>query len=271
MSSKSPDENAAAVGRFDAPAGWRAIDFLSDLHLDAAHPRTFEGWRHELLDTPADAVFLLGDVFEAWVGDDARHQGFERACAAVLAEAARRRAVAFLPGNRDFLVGREMLDACGVTLLADPTLLTAWGSRWLLAHGDALCSADLAYQQFRAQVREPAWQRAFLARPLAERQALARHMRETSEATKAGQSAEAWADVDADAALMALRDAGATQLLHGHTHKPGRVELHAGHARHVLSDWDFDVQPSRGDVLRLTPTGLQRLTPAQALQPLAPC
>lgn len=256
---------APEIHCFDAPDHWRAIDLISDLHLDAAHPATFEGWKRQLLGASADAVFLLGDVFEAWVGDDARFDGFERECAQVLKAASARRTVAFMAGNRDFLVGEALLADCGVQRLHDPTLLTAWGRTALLTHGDALCLADTDYQRFRAMVRDPAWQQAFLARPLAERQAMARQMRDASEANKRGQSFADWADVDSEAAVAWLRAAGARQMIHGHTHRPGSGPLAPGFERHVLSDWDLDVPAPRAEVLRLTPAGIARLTPAQAL------
>ncbi|MED5619021.1 UDP-2,3-diacylglucosamine diphosphatase [Ideonella sp. BN130291] len=253
------------IGRFEAPAHWRAIDFISDLHLDAEHPRTFDAWERQLLHTTADAVWLLGDVFEAWVGDDARHSGFEQRCAQVLKAAAGRRHIAFMAGNRDFLVGEALLADCGMHRLADPTLLQAWGQTLLLTHGDALCIADTEYQRFRAMVRDPAWQQAFLARGLAERQALARQMRDASEANKRGQMPTDWADVDAGTAVQWLQAAGAAQMLHGHTHRPGHDILAPGFERHVLSDWDLDGTHPRAEVLRLTREGLVRLAPELAL------
>jgi UDP-2,3-diacylglucosamine hydrolase len=253
--------------RFDAPAAWRAIDVISDLHLDAQHTATFEAWRRHLLNTPADAVLLLGDIFEVWVGDDARFEGFERECAQVLREAAARRFVGFMAGNRDFLVGAELLADCGVQRLEDPTLLAAFGQTYLLTHGDALCIADVEYQRFRGMVRQPAWQAALLAKPLPERRAIARQLREASEANKAGQSPADWADVDSDLAAQWLRDAGTRQMIHGHTHRPGTQTLPRGFVRHVLSDWDLDTPPSRAEVVRITQAGLQRLHPTDALQP----
>ena len=251
--------------RFEAPPHWRAIDFISDLHLDAEHPKTFEAFGRVLLGTPADAVFLLGDIFEAWVGDDARFEGFERQGAAVLKSAARQRCVGFMAGNRDFLVGEALLADCGVQRLHDPTLLHAFGHSALLTHGDALCLADTEYMRFRAMVRDAAWQRSFLARPLAERQAVARQLRDASEAAKARQSPADWVDVDTAAAVEWLRAAGTAKMVHGHTHQPGTRPLAPGFERHVLSDWDLDARTPRAEVLRLTSAGLARLTPDQAL------
>ena len=127
---------------FAAPAAWRAIDFLSDLHLSDTTPRTFDALATHLRCTEADAVFILGDLFEVWVGDDARHAGFEAECAAMLAEASSHRFIAFMAGNRDFLVGDALLMDCGIARLQDPTLLSAWGRQLLLTHGDALCLSD---------------------------------------------------------------------------------------------------------------------------------
>lgn len=242
-----------------ADAAWRCIDLLSDVHLHADMPRTFAAWRAHLLGTEADAVLMLGDLFEVWVGDDARFEGFEAQCAAVLREAARHRRLAFLPGNRDFLVGDALLADAGVQRLDDPTVLLAWGQRWLLSHGDALCLSDTAYQQFRQQVRGTAWQQRFLAQPLAERQRQARAMREASAAHQAAMSPEAWSDVDEAAATAWLDRAEAHALIHGHTHRPATHALPGGRARHVLGDWDFDHGPARARALRLTAAGLAPL------------
>ena len=238
---------------------WQCIDLLSDVHLTADRPRTFDAWRAHLLATKADAVLMLGDLFEVWVGDDARHSRFEAACADVLRQVSSHRVLAFMPGNRDFLVGDALLAETGVRRLVDPTVLQAWGQRWLLSHGDALCLADTAYQQFRQQVRSADWQQRFLALPLAERQHQARLMRDASAAHQAGQSPGNWADVDSNAASAWLAQAGAEGLIHGHTHRPAVHPLPGGRTRQVLGDWDFDQPPYRARLLRLTSAGLQSL------------
>jgi UDP-2,3-diacylglucosamine hydrolase len=198
----------------------------------------------------ADALFILGDLFEAWVGDDAADEpGFERECAEVLRATSRRLPVFFLAGNRDFLVGHGLARAAGITLLPDPTLFVFGARRWLLSHGDALCLADTDYLAFRAQVRDPAWQQAFLAQPLAARQQLARRMRSESEQMK--RSGRDYADVDGPAALRWLRAADADVLVHGHTHKPAEHALDATHRRIVLSDWEAAAAPPRLEALRL--------------------
>lgn len=243
-----------------APADWTAIDFISDLHLADETPRTFEAWAAHMRDTPASAVIILGDLFEVWIGDDARHAGFEARCAEVLAEAASRRSVAFMCGNRDFLVGAELLRDCGVRALPDPTVLVAFGERLMLAHGDALCLDDHDYQRFRAQVRSPAWQREFLARPLAERAQIARSMRAQSEQRKRGMAPADWADIDKATAVRWMHEAGTPTLIHGHTHRPAREDLAPGFVREVLSDWDCDAPGTpRAEVLRLKRGGLSRI------------
>ena len=203
--------------------------------------------------TPADAVLVLGDLFEVWVGDDAvAHDPFLQSCAEVLRQTARRLHVAFMPGNRDFLVGPGFLSGCGVQLLTDPTLLELGTQRILLSHGDALCLDDTEYQTFREQVRSTRWQNEFLAQPLNERLALARAMRLRSEAEK--QVTTVYADADLAMAMAWLKRAEADRLVHGHTHQPANHPLGAGQ-RHVLSDWSLDHTPQRAQVMRVTRAG----------------
>ena len=245
-----------------APASWRAIDFIADLHLCAALPRTYDAFAAHLLHTPADAVFILGDLFEAWVGDDMGEHGFERQCVALLAQAASQRQLAFMVGNRDFLAGTALLRDSGMTGLADPTVLDAWGQRILLSHGDALCLDDAPYQAFRREVRSPRWQAAFLARPLAERLKIASDIRQASKTRRQFDGA-ADAEIDLAQAVHWMQAIGAAEFVHGHTHRPGSQELAPGCKRHVLSDWDLD-QGQRAQVLRLTRDGFTRLPPVGA-------
>jgi UDP-2,3-diacylglucosamine hydrolase len=249
---------------WQAPAHWRAIDFISDLHLAENTPRTFAAFAAHLRGTDADAVVILGDLFEVWVGDDARHAGFEADCAQVLADATARIVVAFMAGNRDFLVGADLLDACGVRHLPDPTLLEAFGERVLLTHGDALCLSDTPYQQFRALVRSPEWQRDFLARSLPERRRIARGYREESQQNKMRKGT--WTDVDKPAALAWLQAAQSRRVVHGHTHMPADETIAPGVVRHVLSDWDLDDagSPPRAQVLRWQASGFARVAPVAA-------
>jgi UDP-2,3-diacylglucosamine hydrolase len=212
-----------------------------------------------MASTSADALFLLGDLFEAWVGDDVLGAGgFEAECAEVLRATARRLPLFFMAGNRDFLVGQQLAQATGMTLLRDPTVFTFGERRWLLSHGDALCVGDTDYQAFRAQVRGAAWQEGFLAQPLSVRQAVARGLRQESEALKA--TDRVYSDVDGPTAVRWLEAADAEVLVHGHTHKPADHALDARHRRIVLTDWDAEAQPPRLEALRIARDGtLQRI------------
>jgi UDP-2,3-diacylglucosamine hydrolase len=244
---------------YRADPQWRTIDLVSDLHLTPTMPRTFERWREYLMGTAGDAVLMLGDLFEVWVGDDARLAGFEARCLQVLQEAAAIRSLAFMPGNRDFLVGDALLHDAGVARLTDPTLLVALGQRLLLTHGDALCLDDHDYQRVREEVRSASWQQRFLALPLAERQRQARLMRDASTMHQAGLAPQQIAEVDAKAARLWLAAAAADIMVHGHTHRPGRHRLAGGGTRHVLGDWDLDGPVPRARALRLTRAGLTEL------------
>jgi UDP-2,3-diacylglucosamine hydrolase len=244
------------LGHLTAPATWQCVDLISDLHLQAAETATFEAWRHFMRTTEAQAVLILGDLFEVWVGDDAvASDPFLQACAEILRQTAERITVGFMPGNRDFLLGHNFLSSCGVQALNDPTVLE-WGDlRLLLSHGDALCVADVDYQRFRLQVRSADWQRAFLAQPLQERLRLARAMRKQSESQKLSDAV--YADADTPTSLAWLSAANSRHLIHGHTHKPADHRLlETPHAlRQVLSDWSLDHTPLRAQALRLRSNG----------------
>lgn len=261
-------------GRFAelrAPAHWQTVDFISDLHLQANEPATFDTWRRYLerpFSERADALFILGDLFEVWVGDDVLGQGgtpdhdFWRACADVIRAHAALTPVYFMVGNRDFLLGSEAAQACGMKLLDDPTALSFLGQRWLLSHGDALCLADTDYMRFRQQVRQPKWQHAFLEKPLEERETIARELRQQSEARKLSTAGDphGWADVDHPAAQQWLLHARAQSLIHGHTHRPAEHSLGEGLQRVVLSDWEVGGQHPRAEVLRISAQGMQRIS-----------
>ena len=262
------------IAELQAPTAWRTVDFISDLHLQASEPATFNAWQHYMQSTPADAVFILGDLFDVWVGDDVLGSqsapNFEDACAQVLADAAARTAIFFMHGNRDFLLGQDtsgtsLPDLCNITLLDDPCALTFAGQRWLLSHGDALCLDDVPYMDFRRQVRCAAWQQTFLARPLAERQLIARELRQQSQQQVQRQASGApFIDLDRDATRAWLQAATAPLLIHGHTHQPALHDLGDGLQRIVLSDWDADPKAAapRAEVLRLSkgpPGGLERI------------
>lgn len=253
---KSPDIDTPTL---IAPPEWGVIDFLSDLHLSPATPLTLAALEQHLERTPAQAVFLLGDIFEVWIGDDARFEGFEAECTALLQRASQERRLFFMAGNRDFLLGEAIAQDAGLQLLPDPIALEAFGQRLLLSHGDALCLDDDDYQRFRAQVRGADWQREFLAQPLPQRRAIARQMREASELNKRRQTIQTWSDLDAAACRDWLRQARCQVLLHGHTHRPAVHDLGEDLRRWVLSDWDLEAELPRADVLRLDAQGLRRV------------
>lgn len=234
--------------------------FISDLHLCASRPAITAQFLAFLQSSArdADALYVLGDLFEYWAGDDdladPQHQpmlaGFK-----ALADSGTQ--LYFMHGNRDFLLSHQFAHAAGMTLLADPSLLELYGQRTLLSHGDELCSDDVSYQQFRLQVRDPAWQQAFLAQPLSARKAQIEALRQRSEQDKSHKSA-AIMDVNADAVAELLRrHAYPPLLIHGHTHRPARHPLLVdGHTcvRWVLGDWY-----EQGSCLRVDANGVSAI------------
>ena len=230
--------------------------FISDLHLDASRPAIVAQYERFMGEVApgADALYILGDLFEYWVGDDGLALAFPRRVAASLKALAARLPVRFMHGNRDFLVAREFARQTGVELLDDPTIVDLYGTRTLLMHGDTLCTGDAAYQAFRAQVHDPEWQRTALARPIAERVAIAQGMRAQSEGAKQAKAIEIM-DVAPEAVEKAFADSGCDVLIHGHTHRPGRhVHRVAGRdrVRWVLPDWY-----ERGGYLEASPSGIR--------------
>lgn len=218
-----------------------ATVFISDLHLDPARPDiTSQALAFLAQETRgADALYILGDLFEAWVGDDDPEPEKRRVVAAIRALTDAGLPCYFMHGNRDFMVGESFAAESGCTLLQDPTVVEVHGTRVILMHGDTLCTDDREYQAFRAMVRNPAWQQAMLAKPLPERLALARHLRENSAASMQGKAEEIM-DVNQDAVHAAMRKHGVYTILHGHTHRPAvhRFELDGREAvRIVLGDW----------------------------------
>jgi len=235
--------------------------FISDLHLQAALPRTTQAFFDFLTEHAAFAqqLYLLGDIFEYWAGDDDLETPYNRAIANALRQLGERGVQLFwIAGNRDFLVGSAFAEAAGLTILDDPHVIHLAGRDIALAHGDAQCTDDTAYMAFRAQVRQPAWQQQFLAMPLAQRKAIIEGVRQNSKDANKEKSNEIM-DVNADA-IAALYDSTGTQvLIHGHTHRPA---LHAVEAngqkrlRYVLPDWEYDVEVARGGWISLTADGM---------------
>ena len=217
--------------------------FISDLHLNADEPATvarFEAFCRDVAPG-ADAVYILGDFFEYWAGDDDASEAFNARIIGLLQQMSTQVGTLYLQhGNRDFLLGPEFAKAAGLTLLADPCEIDLYGRKAIISHGDALCTDDVAYQQFRQMVRNPQWQAQFLSQPLPVRKAIAEDLRRKSEASKQ-EKAAAIMDVNADAvASLFARFPGITDLIHGHTHRPACHTQHLDaneYRRWVLPDW----------------------------------
>jgi UDP-2,3-diacylglucosamine hydrolase len=234
--------------------------FASDMHLSPECPRTAQVFL-DALDRhgPSAAhLFLLGDLFEVWVGDDGADALAEALAERLWALSRRGTRVWMMRGNRDFLIDVPLPDStrppfssrCGATRLDDPCPVALHGVRALLSHGDALCTDDRVYQQWRLTCREPRWQQAMLSRPLAERLVLGRSARDHSEAGKR-EAPDALMDVNPDAVDAAMDAAGATLLIHGHTHRPAThrwMRDAMARTRVVLTDWD--AERGRGALLR---------------------
>ena len=222
---------------------------ISDLHLTTERPRTVERFQRFMReDAPAHReLVILGDLFEFWIGDDAGAAAAP-VIAALAAASRDGQRVLVMHGNRDLLLGREFARATGSVLLADPIVVDVAGTRTLLSHGDAWCTLDVAYQTFRAMVRRPEFQREFLAKPVAERIAVARSARMQSETEKAVKAMDIM-DVTPAAIVSALAAAGVDRVIHGHTHRPAAhvIDIDGRSAeRWVLPDWDFDDAEPRG-------------------------
>ncbi|MCP1375552.1 UDP-2,3-diacylglucosamine diphosphatase [Dyella lutea] len=226
---------------------------ISDLHLDVARPGItdlFERWMASDEVRSADALYILGDLVEAWIGDDDDAELPARIAVATRAVADAGVPVHFMAGNRDFLLGESFARRAGLILLEDGTVHAIQGQPTLLMHGDVLCTDDVAYQAVRRQVRQPAWAAQVLAMPLDARRAFAAKAREDSRA-HTGSTMETIMDVNGGAVAQAMRKAGVTRLIHGHTHRPAvhRFDLDGQPAeRIVLGDWY-----EQGSVLRVTP------------------
>ena len=216
--------------------------FASDLHLSEDRPEANERLIAFLEGEArsADALYLLGDLFEYWIGDDGLAEPFNAVIAGLLRDLTRRGArLCVMHGNRDFLIGERFCSETGAQLLADPALEEINGVKTLLMHGDTLSTDDVDYQSWRATARSSAWQQQFLALPVAERRSAILALREKSKAVIRAKPA-AIMDVNRDAVREALRRHGVSRLVHGHTHRPGRhaVQVDARTCeRWVLPDW----------------------------------
>ena len=231
--------------------------FISDLHLCHSRPAITALFIDFLRTTAVKAqqLYVLGDLFEYWAGDDdmadAHHAQVISAFKALADTGVQ---IFFMHGNRDFLIAEDFAQATGMTLLADPTLLTLYDERVLLSHGDTLCTDDTAYQAFRQQVRDPGWQQTFLQQPLASRKAYIENLRQRSEQEKSSKT-ESIMDVNEQAVADMLRAyAYPPLLIHGHTHRPAQHPLQVDGrdcVRWVLGDWY-----EQGSCLRLDATGV---------------
>lgn len=217
--------------------------FISDLHLSAEQPGSMAAFRRFTagMARQAEALYILGDLFEYWAGDDDLQDPFHREVAGLLAGVAQNGTKIFImQGNRDLLMSDALMQACGADAIADPHLINLYGTPALLSHGDLLCTGDTAYQQYRAQVHSAEFQQQFLARPLAERKTYIAELRTRSRMEKTCKDEDVM-DVSSAAVELMLREYDYPRLIHGHTHRPARHEhLVDGHRceRWVLNDWD---------------------------------
>jgi UDP-2,3-diacylglucosamine hydrolase len=235
--------------------------FISDLHLDAANGVRMLAGALADLPAPARRMFILGDLFEAWIGDDDDAELGDTVSTVLREQHRRGSELYFLAGNRDFLLGQHWLSRCGAQLLAEPATIDCFGHAVTLIHGDQECLADVEYQQFRRQVRSPEWRQAFLAQPLAARRDFAAQARARSRDHTSGAAAYL---LDADAAaLQALLEASqASVLIHGHTHRPAIHALRTAQGpalRVVLGAWHNapSLLHASAEGLRLQAEGLE--------------
>lgn len=235
--------------------------FISDLHLDPSRPAITELFLRFLREDAAEAqaLYILGDLFEAWVGDDEDSELAVAVKSALRALVDSGVPVSVMRGNRDFLLGPDFAAVTGVHLLADPCVAVLDGKPTLLLHGDLLCTDDTRYQEFRRQVRDPSWREQFLSQPLAARRAFAQQARAAShdhqQGLKQEGQLEAITDVNADAVSTMLERFGLRRMIHGHTHRPAIHSLRSGERgaqRVVLGDWY-----EQGSVLRVSADGLE--------------
>jgi len=218
------------------------IHFVSDLHLNPAEPQTVDAFFGFLAGPArdAEALWILGDLFEYWAGDDDLGSPFNAGIAdALRAIVSAGVTTRLIVGNRDFLLSDGFTQQSGVMIISEPVNIALGEQQCVLLHGDALCTDDIAYQQFRLMVRNPAWQAQFLAQSLPVRHKIAEDLRAKSEVSKQGKTMEIM-DVNADTVAQIFRDNDAAVMIHGHTHRPAKHELSVDgvtRQRHVLPDW----------------------------------
>jgi len=233
--------------------------FISDLHLQAEMPRTAAAFFSFLEQhaSRAPRLYLLGDIFEYWAGDDDLSPFNVRVIDALHALAQHGTEIFWIAGNRDFLAGSTFASMAGLTILPDPVVLQRPGGNLVLTHGDALCTDDTAYMQFRAQVRQKSWQDNFLAQPLDQRKAIIAGLRQGSREAQRGK-AEYIMDVNQDAVSALFAATATSTMIHGHTHRPARHQFDdqgEQRLRYVLPDWDCDCAAPRGGWIALDENG----------------
>ena len=230
--------------------------FVSDVHLQERMPRTTEAFLRFLGSHASQArrLYILGDLFEYWAGDDDIETEYHRRVInAIRAVSDAGVEVFWIGGNRDFLVGPRFAEEAGLTILPEPYVAEIGGQRITLVHGDAQCTDDVRYMAFRHQVRDPEWQAKFLAMPLAQRKQIIAGLREGSKEAQAGKSYEIM-DVTPSAVADLYRATGTDIIIHGHTHRPALHES-AGQRRYVLPDWDLDTPEPRGGWIAIAEDG----------------
>ncbi len=218
---------------------------ISDLHLEESRPDITAALLRFLGDNRGrcDALYVLGDLFEVWIGDDESSE-LSRTVAKAFSDFAQSSQVFFMHGNRDFLLGDAYARDCGASLIEEPHILQAGSQSIILLHGDQLCSDDLDYMKFRDMVRQQKWQEEFLAQTLEERRSFARQAREQSQAANANKPVSIM-DVNQEEVERLLLETGKSIMIHGHTHRPARHQFTLGNdnqqsqaSRIVLGDWD---------------------------------
>jgi UDP-2,3-diacylglucosamine hydrolase len=248
MHNQLPSEQATPIA--EQPPAPVAL-FVSDVHLADSLPKTAQAFFHFLRAHArhAQQVFLLGDLFEYWAGDDDTASPFHRQTIEELRSIADAGVALFwIAGNRDFLIGDRFARETGATLLPDPFVAIVGNRKVALSHGDAQCTDDTAYMHFRAQVREAGWQKSFLARPLAERKKIIEGLRAESREAQRNKPDEIM-DVNPEAIASLFDNTATSLMIHGHTHRPGRHAYQSGEknrVRYVLPDWDCDTDARRG-------------------------
>jgi len=237
--------------------------FISDLHLSAERPELTRAFHFLLqkLAPEADALYILGDLFEVWLGDDVISPDYQESISELRILTDKNIPVYIMRGNRDFLFGTQFETLTGATLIEDPTLIDLYGTKTLLMHGDTLCTDDIKYQEFRVMVRNPDFQKDFLSKTPEQRIAIAKQLRDTSK-TEMNSKSEEIMDVNSKSVLAALTHFNVQNMIHGHTHRPAIHEFEVNKApatRIVLSDW-YD----NGSVLIYTNSGftVEEVNPA---------